>query len=153
MSDDIKEAYERYKGKQGEDKQRRKAVVDATIQRVLRKAQVLLQREVKKKLTYEYLGIRTSMGKQTTNAILKNKVLYFGTNPKYMIAYETGKWGEYKMSRAEKKRYRKALKTSNVSQIRATWKGKRSKRPFLLDTIKDKEINRVLIAELKRANI
>lgn len=107
--------------------------------RVLGAAMVVLNVEVEKKLNYKYLGIRTNLLRSTTRAITSNGVLYFGTNPWYGAAYETGDFETYKNPSPDKTKFR-----SGVGYQRASWTGDPKKRPFLRDTIEDpKNLKRI----------
>lgn len=111
---------------------------------ILRSTMIVFNRAVKKLLTYEYLGIQSGMLRNQTNAIVKKKVLYFGTNPWYGIAYETGDWERW-AKRPEPNEWKPRNR-------RANWRGDRKKRPFLIDTI-ESQINQKEITQRIKAGI
>lgn len=116
---------------------------------LLKAAQIELNREVRKKLTYEYLGIWTGTLRNTTGAIRQGDKLYFGTNVSYGYAYETGDWSNVKeMNMLYKEKYQEA-RAKRHREALDEWRGKR-KRPFLLDTIHDEGVQARILGRLKR---
>jgi hypothetical protein len=114
--------------------------------KILRSAMIHFNAEVKRKLTYQYLGIWTGTLRNTTGAILKDGVLYFGTDTGYGMGYETGDWSQankygaasyLRRSGFTGKTYAEARKERNRE---ASWSGDKRHRPFIKDTIEDKSI-------------
>ena len=89
-------------------------------------------RGVKKRLTWQYLGVQTGTLRNETNAVTDGPKCYVGTIPWYGHAYETGNWDRWKGRGSENdKKYKRSR--------RATWTGDRKHRPFMKDTIKDQK--------------
>lgn len=125
-----------------------KDIVKNEIGRVLKAISIELNREVKKKLTYEYLGIWTGTLRNTTGALLSTDRVYFGTNTGYGYGYETGDWSranQYKQIKTGESYYQYRKRNSK----RAAWTGNPKKRPFLRDTIEDKDVQARIVMRLK----
>lgn len=134
-----------WKGKKDE-----KDIVKKEIRRVLSAVSIELNREVKKRLTYEYLGIWTGTLRNTTGAILDNDRVYFGTNTGYGYGYETGNWNRANQYRSAKPGESYYQYKKRVSK-RASWTGNPKRRPFLRDTIEDKDVQSRISMRLKNA--
>lgn len=120
---------------------------------LLKSAQIELNREVRRKLTYEYLGIWTGTLRNTTGAVINNGVLYFGTAVGYGYGFETGNWKkvEQKGSRLYSETYQ-AARLRRCREADPKWRGQ-YKRPFMLDTIRDEGVQARIIGRVKRANV
>jgi hypothetical protein len=126
-------------------------VAEESTKRLLKAAQVELTKEVRLKLTYEYLGIWTGTLRNTTGAQVKDGVLYFGTNTNYGYAYETGDWRKVPQNKLYYDKYLAARKR-RAREAEIKWRGKR-KRPFLLDTIHDEGVQARILARVRNANV
>jgi hypothetical protein len=124
-------------------------LIDREINSKLLKAmQIEFNREVKRKLTYKYLGVWTGYLRDSTGALIKGNTLYFGTGPWYGYGYETGDW-----SRVPKdptgNQFKEYLKYKLRNPQRASWSGDKRKRPFMLDTINDPQVQANIVNRMR----
>lgn len=100
------------------------------IQRIIAESMMTeYNRDLKKKLTWQYLGVQTGALRSQTNAISEGPKCYVGTIPWYGHAYETGEWDRWKGREGIKKNWKRTRK--------ASWSGDKKHRPFMKDTIRD----------------
>lgn len=134
-----------------------KTIIEQSQVKILRAATIELNREVKKKLTYQYLGIWSGTLRNTTGAILDKYRIYFGTDTGYGLGYETGNWSKAGQYGAKSYLRKNGYTGQSYYQYRkqngrrASWSGDKKKRPFLRDTIEDKTVMAKINARLKNA--
>jgi hypothetical protein len=115
--------------------------------------------ELKKKLTYNYLGIWTGALRKTTMALSDGRKVFVGTNMNYGYGYETGDWS--KVNTISTKDFLRANGFTGKSYYQfkkqnprtASWTGDSKHRPFMFDTIKSVEVQARISGRLKNANV
>ena len=134
-----------------------KEVVEKNSKRFLRDVSVEFNREVKRKLTYEYLGIWTGTLRNTTGAIIDGSSVLFGINMGYGYGYETGDWSKANQYGNNSFLRKNGYAGESYAEYRkrnpkkAEWSGDKHKRPFVKDTIEDKDVQSRIMMRFRNA--
>lgn len=116
--------------------------------RFLRAVFVELNLGVNTKLTGWFLGVYTGYLRDTTNAIIQNGMVYFGTMAWYGYNFEIGDWSIRRPDAGYNSGYR-AFREKRDWKPQNRWTGEHGHRPFLSDTIKDDTTRTGIEARLK----
>lgn len=124
-------------------------IVDRIERVIAESMMVTYTRDLKKRLTWQYLGVQSGTLRNQTNAMSEGNTAFVGTIPWYGHAYETGDWARWKGREGNKKKWKRTRK--------ASWTGDKKHRPFMSDTIRDpkstKDIARRVRTRLKNENL
>lgn len=121
-----------------------------------RKVGTLLDREIKKKVSGQYLAVATGTLRRSIFFTFSERLkqLVVGVNALHGVAYETGDWSTFRdrVTKQDQRDYaRNYRQIAKLRNKRAAWIGPHGKRPFIADTIKEQrnKIERILKESLK----